>query len=546
MTPVWQRLAPRRLRPSGMLAAILSVLLLAGLFLPAQDPVTHNLAIEWRPSAELVGLLFLVAMATLARPQLAAGRGPAIALALIVTAAAVLKLADAAAPALLGRELNLASDLPLLSSIFDLAHEAAGIWSVFAATGLLVVAILLVIACAYWMWRNVLLTLADRRIAVGAAVLFGVALDVTAFAPAEERPLATALSAGIVRHAAALQSGWQLAAKAGNPLPAALAAPGPPESDLTGLKHRDVYLVYLESYGTTVFDTPEFGAMLRESLTQLEAALRGSGYTIASNRLVSPTFGGGSWLAHATLASGVRLDDPVLYSQLLGSGRKLLPGYFKDAGWRAVDITPGIKVPSAEARAWGFDREIDATELDYHGPAFGWSAIPDQFTLHRTAAIRASLGPELPVFTQIALVSSHVPFSPVPPYLADWGDTANFATVPVSAWEEVHRQSDWIALTSNYLKSLQYDFAVLGDWLTKYLPGNGLVILAGDHQPPAVVGGEMTEWTVPIHVLSRDQDLVAPFIAAGYANGFIPRRVPPYQGMEKFLPTFLAAFDHSG
>ena len=87
-------------------------------------------------------------------------------------------------------------------------------------------------------------------------------------------------------------------------------------------KHRDVYLVYIESYGTTVFDTPEFRQALQVSLTRFETTLRNSGYTIASNRLVSPTFGGGSWLAHATLGSGVRLDDPVLYSQLLASGRK--------------------------------------------------------------------------------------------------------------------------------------------------------------------------------------------------------------------------------
>ena len=63
-----------------------------------------------------------------------------------------------------------------------------------------------------------------------------------------------------------------------------------------------------------------------------------------------------------TLASGVRVDDPVVYSQLFRSGRKLLPGYFKDAGWRAVDIMPGTKKPAPEARAWGFDRALYASE----------------------------------------------------------------------------------------------------------------------------------------------------------------------------------------
>lgn len=545
MTPAPQRLARPRWLLHGALAPLVGLLLLTAFLLPARDPLTHGLAVDWRPSAELAGLLFLVGMAALARPQLVAGRGPAALLALLVVVAALLNLADAAIPMLLGRDLNLFWDVRHLPSLIGLARESSGLGSTSAAAALLLVAVLVLVGLAYWSWRRLLLVLTDRRVGIGAVIALGVVLDVTAFAPPEQRPLAAGIGGDIARHAAALERGWR-AATGGGPLPAALATSGPPGSDLRGLKRRDVYLVYIESYGATVFDTPEFRAALREPLAQFEAALRGSGYAIASNRLISPTFGGGSWLAHATLASGVRLDDPVLYSQLLGSGRKLLPGYFKEAGWRAVDIMPGIKAPSTEARAWGFDREVYAAELGYHGPAFGWFAIPDQFTLGRAAAIRSAFGGEASVFTQIVLVSSHTPFAPLPPYLADWGDAGAFATVPAAAWPEILRQPDWTALAPDYLKSLQYDFAVLGDWLAKRLPGNGLVILLGDHQPPAVIGGDAQQWTVPIHVLSRDPDLVAPFIAGGYVAGLVPTQAPPYRGMEQFLSSFLAAFDRSG
>jgi hypothetical protein len=519
--------------------------LLVALFLPARDPVTHSFAAEWRPSGELAGVLFLIAMVALASPRLVARRGFAFVLAVLVVAAVLLNLADAATPSLLGRDLNLYWDLRHLPSLFGLARDSAGLWSVSVAAALLVTAVSLVIAGIYLVWRRVLATLADRRIAIGAAVLLGVALDVTSFLPAEQRPLAIGLGTDIVRHAAAFERGWRMEAEAGVPLPAALASSGPPGSNLTGLKRRDVYLVYIESYGTTVFDTPEFRSALRGPLTEFESALRAAGYTMASNRLVSPTFGGGSWLAHATLASGVRMDDPVLYSQLSRSGRKMLPGYFKDAGWHAIEVMPGIKAPDPEARAWGFDRDVYAAELGYHGPSFGWFAIPDQFTLERAAEIREALGSEAPVFTQIVLVSSHIPFSPVPPYLADWRDAGAFATVPAGAWEEIFRPPDWTLLTPGYLKSLKYDFAVLGDWLANHLAGDALVILLGDHQPPAVVGGELQQWTVPIHVLSRDPDLVAPFIAAGYVAGLFPPPNPPPKGMETFLPGFLAAFDRS-
>jgi len=525
----------------------LGVVLLFLLFLPTRDPVTHSLAIEWRPSAELAFVLFIVAIAAVARPQIVDTRLAARILAVVVGVAALLNLFRAAIPTLLGRDLNLYWDLRHLPSLFGLAEEAAGLWRVSGAVCLAGGAVFLLIASLYWIWRRVLPALAVRPIGLAVAVVLGVAVDIAAFMPGEDRPLATGFGLDLVRQTVALVRGWHPAAGGEGPYAAALAAPPPPRSDLAGLKRRDVYVIYLESYGTTVFDTPVFLAGIGQSLTRFETALRGAGYTIASSRLVSPTFGGGSWLAHATLASGVRLDDPVLYTLLMDSQRKLLPAYFKEAGWRTIGIAPGIKTPSSNTRAWGFDREVYASELDYHGPAFGWFEIPDQFTLGRTAKIRSALGSDPPVFTQVVLVSSHIPFSPVPPYLTDWDDSGTFASVSATAMEEIYRQPDWSRLAPEYLKSLGYDFAVLEGWLTQRMSGDGLVILLGDHQPPTVVGGRPEQpWTVPIHVLSRDPDLLAPFIAEGYVSGLLPPQKPPYRGMETFLAWFLATFDRPG
>jgi hypothetical protein len=529
-------------------AALLWVSLLALMFVPARDPVTHGLTIAWRPSAELSFLLFFVAVIGAARPKIIAAPSAACILAMLVAAMALLNLVDAATPMVLGRDLNLYWDFPHIPSLFGLASEAAGFWQTTGTIAVLGGAIFLLIAGTTRIWREVLPVLTDRSIALGFAGLLGAVLGATFLMPAGNGLLGTGIGADIIRQAAMLREGWRAQSTNGGAYAAALATPVPPRSNLAGLKQRDVYLVYIESYGTVVFDTPEFRAELDEALSQFEAALRDAGYTIASNRLVSPTFGGGSWLAHATLASGVRLDDPVLYQLLLASGRELLPAYFKNAGWRTIEIAPGIKAPSPEAMAaWGFDQEIFASELDYRGPSFGWFAIPDQFTLYRGMRIRSALGPGPPVFTQLILVSSHIPFAPVPPYFADWDDCGAFAGVSAKRMEEAWHQPDWTRLAPDYLRSLRYDFAVLAGWLTQRMSGEGLVILLGDHQPPALVGGQpQPPWTVPIHVLSRDYELVAPFLAEGYVSGLDPTQAPPHPGMETFLAQFLAAFDRPG
>ena len=185
MTPVPQQLVRSPGWVRAVLAASLGMLLLAALFLPAREPGTHGLVIEWRPSGELAGLLFLVAMGALVRPQFFALRGPALALALLVVSAALLNLADAVTSTLLGRDLNLYWDLRHMPSLIGLARESAGLWRVSGAAVLLTGAILMMVALSYWIWRKVLAALTDRRIAIGAVVFLGVALDVTAFAPAE-------------------------------------------------------------------------------------------------------------------------------------------------------------------------------------------------------------------------------------------------------------------------------------------------------------------------------------------------------------------------
>ena len=383
MTPIaqWQS------RLCRIATAGLALLLLAALFLPAQEKGSHGLTVDWRPSVALAGLLFLLALVAVVRPRGLTDRVPALLCAVVTAAAGLLNFADAITPSLLGRDLNLYWDAGHLPSLVGLAADAAGSWRALAASAAAAAALAVIVGLAYWSWRRLLAALADRRIAVSVAVVSGLALNASAWLPEGEQPLAAGLAHAAIRQAAAYERGRRAEAV----LPAALAVPGPPQSDLARLRGQDVYLVFIESYGTVVFDRPAFRAALAGPMAQFDAAVTAAGYSVASNRLVSPTYGGGSWLAHATLASGVRLDDPVLYAALFRSGRKLLPAYFKQAGWRAIDIMPGIKGNYPEGAGLGVRPRVLRGRSRLRRP--GLRLVPDPGPVHDGAGGRDPLGP---------------------------------------------------------------------------------------------------------------------------------------------------------
>ena len=140
-------------------------------------------------------------------------------------------------------------------------------------------------------------------------------------------------------------------------------------------------LAFVESYGRVAVDGPE-SAGIRTLLDDGTARLQRLGWTASSGWLTSPTFGGSSWLAHSTLQSGLTVGDQVRYDRLLSSPRTTLSSAFGRAGWRTVAVLPSTHDTWPEGQAfYRFDRVYDGSTLGYAGPRFGFSAMPDQFTL---------------------------------------------------------------------------------------------------------------------------------------------------------------------
>jgi hypothetical protein len=524
-----------RRRRAGLLGFILGAALIWALFLLIYSE--RGWGIDPRPPVVLAAVLLLLGftgqMRWTLRPWLHWVLGLAIAL------LAVLQLASAAVAQILDRPLDLYFDFRHVPNLLALYLDAAGWRGALVASGSALGASLLL-----WLTVRALAAIERamaRPMTAGASLgigLVGLGLVASPFAQAIDSAAARAAGAQTIAawRAFTVLHGFD------KRYTALLDAPEPPAGKLPGLKSKDVYLVFIESYGTVALDDAAYRRVLDPALAEFASTVEGAGYTLLSSRLVSPVFGGGSWLAHGTLASGIKLDQ--LANELLLNGQRLsLPRYLAAAGYRTVEVMPGIKKPDPAAAFWGFDQHYFDADLGYAGPPFGWFNIPDQFTLKQFAA-RELTPQHPPLFAQIVLVSSHTPFAPVPPYLDDWTDVGPYNNVPDEAWKRIYAPPDWNNLDRPYLASIAYDLKTLGVWL-KSLDRDALVIILGDHQPPEITRVAGQPWTVPVYVLSRDADLVQPFAALGYAPGDTPAPRDNAEGMEKFLSEFLTAFSAS-
>jgi hypothetical protein len=313
-------------------------------------------------------------------------------------------------------------------------------------------------------------------------------------------------------------------------------------ASLDKLGGANVYVFFVESYGHTVFADSLHFSMIAPLLEAFEQGLETHGFAIYSNFLTSPTYGGTSWLAHGTFASGVDLTSQMRYDLLVTSKVKTLTHYFNEAGYRTIHVMPGTTWPCPECVFFGYQRKYYAWNFDYKGPRHGWSPMPDQHVLSYIYRKEIQNRTE-PLFVEYVLITSHAPFHRQPPYLEDWsqmGDGAIFheketITFPI-VWPDLSKA------TEAYMTSIIYDVKVLKAYLEQYVDDDALIIILGDHQPNVQITGENRPWSVPIHVISRNPDLLEPFRAHGYTPGIIPRQPPPHSGMQTFLYDFLEDF----
>lgn len=313
----------------------------------------------------------------------------------------------------------------------------------------------------------------------------------------------------------------------------------PPSQLLSGLRGQDVLLTFVESYGRVALTDPGVDAALAAG----DRGLRTAGYAARSAFLTSPTFGGGSWLAHGTLLSGLWVDNQQRYDTLVKSDRLTLTKAFHEANWRTVAVMPGNTKPWSEAPFYGAQRVYDHWNMGYRGPGFNWGTPPDQYTLSAFQRYERAAPNHAPVMAEFPTVTSHSPWAPTPRFIgwnqvgdgSIYGPMAKAGDQPAEVWRSPSR------VRTAYMRSIAYTLNVLVSYVEKYGGGNLVLVFLGDHQPAPIVSGAHADHDVPVTIIARPAVLnrVAGW---GWQDGMRPGSAAPVWRMDAFRDRFFAAF----
>lgn len=319
----------------------------------------------------------------------------------------------------------------------------------------------------------------------------------------------------------------------------------PPDRLLTGLRGKDVVVLFVESYGKVAVQGSSFSPGVDSVLARGTAQLKAAGFSARSAFLESPTFGGLSWLAHSTLQAGLRIDTQRRYDQLMQSNRFTLSQAFGRVGWRTVDVVPSNdRTWTAGTGFYHYDKVYDRRNVGYHGPGFAYASMPDQYVLLALHRLELARRQRRPLFAEVDLVSSHVPWTRIPP-LIPWdavGDGSVFRRLPAGTLSESALFSDRNRTRAAYGRSIRYTLSAIVSFVRRYGDRNLVLVVLGDHQPDTIVTGQGAGHEVPVSLIAHDPAVLRRIAGWRWGQGLRPGTRAPVWPMSAFRDRFLTAF----
>jgi hypothetical protein len=463
----------------------------------------------------------------------------------------IVRYADVTAPALYGRPVNLFWDMRHVSAVAAMLARVASWWLVLLVIGAAILIPLVLYKVIRWALGHLNDAMSGRteRLVLGTLAVVVIALFAAGRVYSEsgfydnESVLASAFPAPVTQSLARQTRllVTEMTGRTGTVLGRSPAM----DVSLANVQGADVLIIFIESYGAVSWDHANLAEPNAQARAKLETDVRETGREVVSAYVESPTFGGNSWLAHISLLSGLEIRDEDANVLLMRQKRDTLISAFARRGYRAVAVMPGLQQTWPEGIFYGFDVIYDGERLGYKGPPFGWWTIPDQFAAARLDAAEIEPASRAPLFVFFPTTGTHTPFTPTPPYQPDWPRMLTAHPYEqadlLSSWSQ---QPDWMNLGPSYARALGATYTWIGGLLHRRTDRDLVLILIGDHQPPALVSGEGASWDVPVHVIANGATRSAVLDALrahGFRNGLMPHH-PRLSRMHQLVPTLLGAF----
>ncbi len=446
----------------------------------------------------------------------------------VLMALTLLRLADLGMIMAFQRRFNPVLDLHLLASAWDLGAGTFGAALMALAVAGAVLGLVALSTVFFWALGGLPRLARGPRLAIAACMVPVLVFGSGPILPGE-------ISARIERLGTSFAEETRFAADLGED---SLATP-----DFAALKGRDVIFIFVESYGRAWLDLPDHADVARARLASAQAHLARAGFSARSGWVRSPTRGGQSWLAHGAVMSGLWTSSQSRYDALIASERLSLNRLLGQAGWHSVAIMPAITRAWPEARWFGYDAVFAKDDLGYRGEPFEWVTMPDQYTLSAMDRLGRTAGADV---IEVALISSHAPWTPLPE-IVPWdrvGDGAIFdgtrrrGGTPKEVWASPD------TIRAAWSRSLDYALEVVAQWVARSAD-DALIVVLGDHQPAPLVAGEDASAAVPIHVISRDDDLLKR-LPGRWARGMLPESDLPEREMSALRALFATCYSTPG
>ncbi|HEY7989350.1 MAG TPA: sulfatase-like hydrolase/transferase [Lapillicoccus sp.] len=532
-------------RVLGVVGTVLAVVLLwAALNLPNRPEQLSPAALARIP----LELLLLVALALV----LPARARTALAVVVGLVAALVVLVAGLDIGMLVGfyRTFDPLSDPSYLGSGYGVLRDSVGgVRAVLVTIGIGLAALAVLVLLPVAAVRVTRVAARQRRpatvlVAVLGAVWALLAIAGTTVGP-ELRVASTQTSAVAVEHVRNLQKGVADRAEFERLSASDPFATVPADDLLSGLRGKDVLVVFVESYGRVALESPRLAPTVTAAVDRAASRLGAAGYSGRSAYLTSPTFGGLSWLAHSTLQTGLPITDQVRYNAVVASQRLTLASAFRAAGWRTALVSPADESDISPVTSfYRYDALYDGPSLGYHGPKFGYAPVPDQFTLATLARRELTPGPRPPLMAEVDLVSSHTPWAPLPRMVdpTALGDGSAYQPVFDQAASADAVWANPARVQQAYADSVAYSLDALVSFVENARDDNLVLVVLGDHQPATVVSGEGASHDVPVSVVAKDPAVLDRISGWGWPSGLRPGATAPVWPMDAFRDRFFTAF----